>query len=353
MKKKRKSLKKKKNNNKLKIIIGCGIFVLLGIFIALKATSNKYMNNASKKSCDPPPYISVSSDGKVKWEKSKTATSYQISMDGKKWVNASSGVNYLSQITSSKGTKKVYVRSVCNKTYSNYKTREVKVYNLTLKAGKGINKVYGYGNYISGKKVKISAEVKKGYLFKTWTGNNGYTYRESIVTVNKDMTLTAHGATPEEMCKPPTNVKVSPLGIVTWSNSSTSLNYQISMDKRNWTKAKSGVNYLTQITSSTGTKYVYVRAVCGSNYTSSAAGKGVNVYKVSLTAGTGVSKVYGYGNYIAGRELTISASLKSGYTWQYWSKSTTPKVSLYKNNKTTIKVTGNISLTAHAMSSRG
>ena len=51
MKKKKKNSKKKKNNNKIKVIIGCSIFALIGIFIIIKANSNKYMNNVPKEGC--------------------------------------------------------------------------------------------------------------------------------------------------------------------------------------------------------------------------------------------------------------------------------------------------------------
>ena len=64
----------------------------------------------------------------------------------------------------------------------------------------------------------------------------------------------------------PTNIKITTAGIVTWSGVSNASSYQISMDNTNWTAATSGVDYLSKLIASTGSKTVYVRAVGTGNY---------------------------------------------------------------------------------------
>lgn len=52
----------------------------------------------------------------------------------------------------------------------------------------------------------------------------------------------------------PTNLNVTTAGIVTWTGVSNATSYQISMDNTNWTAATSGIDYLSSIISSTGTR---------------------------------------------------------------------------------------------------
>ena len=78
---------------------------------------------------------------------------------------------------------------------------------------------------------------------------------------------------------------------------------------------------LDAITSSPGTRYICLRSVCDETYYSSTSGPvcvPVNVYSVSLTAGTGITSVVGAGNYIEGKIVSIGAIMTSGYSWERW-----------------------------------
>ncbi|MBR3811955.1 MAG: InlB B-repeat-containing protein [Agathobacter sp.] len=68
------------------------------------------------------------------------------------------------------------------KTYYN-KTVEGLFYNLNLQKGTGIQTVHGAGKYCFGTPVIISADVKDGYHFKEWQGNQGAPIRTYSVTV--------------------------------------------------------------------------------------------------------------------------------------------------------------------------
>ena len=157
----------------------------------------------------------------------------------------------------------------------------------------------------------------------------------------------------------PTNIKISTAGIVTWDSVSNASSYQISMDNANWTAATSGVDYLSKLIASTGSKTVYVRAVGEGNYsTSKNATASKSVYAVtvnsnSTTMGTVDTSSY---NVISGATYsassnklsfigtttgsttktlkTVTATAKSNYTFNNWSSvsgSITSNVTLTAN----------------------
>ena len=74
-----------------------------------------------KATVGTPTNLAVSTAGIVTWSAATNATGYQISIDNSSWSNASSGVNYLSTITSNIGSRTVYVRAV-NSDTTNYAT---------------------------------------------------------------------------------------------------------------------------------------------------------------------------------------------------------------------------------------
>ena len=83
----------------------------------------------------------------------------------------------------------------------------------------------------------------------------------------------------------PTNIKISTAGIVTWDAVSNAVSYQISMDGTNYETAKSGVDYLSKITKTSGVKTIYVKAIGNNNYvTSSAGSKSFQVYTINFTS---------------------------------------------------------------------
>ena len=179
------------------------------------------------------------------------------------------------------------------------------------------------------------------------TGNYAITYKTGTLTINP-ATLPA-----------PTNIKISTAGIVTWDSVSNASSYQISMDNANWTAATSGVDYLSKLIASTGSKTVYVRAVGTGNYSTSNNGTAstivytVTVNSNSTTMGTVDTSSY---NVISGATYsassnklsfigtttgsttktlkTVTATAKSNYTFNNWSSvsgSITSNVTLTAN----------------------
>ena len=179
------------------------------------------------------------------------------------------------------------------------------------------------------------------------TSNYSMTYKTGTLTINP-ATLLA-----------PTNIKISTAGIVTWDSVSNASSYQISMDNANWTAATSGVDYLSKLIASTGSKTVYVRAVGTGNYSTSNNGTAstivytVTVNSNSTTMGTVDTSSY---NVISGATYsassnklsfigtttgsttktlkTVTATAKSNYTFNNWSSvsgSITSNVTLTAN----------------------
>ena len=117
----------------------------------------------------------------------------------------------------------------------------------------------------------------------------------------------------------PTNIKISTAGIVTWDAVSNAVSYQISMDGTNYETAKSGVDYLSKITKTTGVRTIYVKAIGNNNYVTSSAGTAstivytVNFASNSATMGTVDTSSY---NVINGTTYTNNSNklLLSGIT---------------------------------------
>ena len=154
----------------------------------------------------------------------------------------------------------------------------------------------------------------------------------------------------------PTNIKISTAGIVTWDAVSNAVSYQISMDGTNYETAKSGVDYLSKITKTTGVRTVYVKAIGNNNYVTSSAGTAstivytVNFASNSATMGTVDTSSY---NVINGTTYTnnsnklllsgittgtttktlktITATSKTNYIFSSWSSTSG---TINSNNKT-------------------
>ena len=164
------------------------------------------------------------------------------------------------------------------------------------------------------------------------TSNYAITYKTGTLTINV------------KQLSAPTNIKITTAGIVTWSSVSNASKYKISIDGTNWTDATSGVDYLSKIIASTGTRTVYVRAVGTGNYsTSNSESASVTVYTVSFsssstTMGTVDTSSYNVINgttYSANSNKllfngittgtttktlkTVTASTKSNYAFNSWS----------------------------------
>ena len=89
-------------------------------------------------------------------------------------------------------------------------------------------------------------------------------------------------------CNAPTNVQITTAGVVTWTTSSncSSVQHQISYDGTNYSNATNGANYNSSITSATGTRTAYIRAVpTNTNYdTSNAAHANTTVYTINFAS---------------------------------------------------------------------
>ena len=118
-----------------------------------------------------------------------------------------------------------------------------------------------------------------------------------------------------------------------------------------FTSATSGVNYLSSITSSAGSRTVYVRAVNSdtANYAtpSSNSTKAVTVYSVALTKGAGINSVTGAGNYISNATVTLGATVGTGYTWSKWTQ-TSGGNQVSTTNAYSSAITSNWAYTANA-----
>ena len=166
------------------------------------ATATGVSISATKQTVNAPTGVTIGTDGKVTWTASSNATGYQISIDNSNWTTATSGIDYNSTITASKGSRTVYVRAV-NSNSTNYSTpssnatKSTTVYSLGITKGTGISSVTGAGNYITGRTVSISETASSGYTASGWTKNSGTapastTSATTTVTIGADTTLTAN-----------------------------------------------------------------------------------------------------------------------------------------------------------------
>ena len=178
----------------------------------------------------------------------------------------------------------------------------------------------------------------------------------------------------KQKVSPPTNLNVTTAGIVTWTGVSNATSYQISMDNTNWTAATSGIDYLSSIISSTGTRTIYLRGINSdtTNYeTGASANKSISVYTVTAKSGNEIMgtvsptsyKVISGATYsVNSNQLllkgitsgtttktlsTITASPKSGYKFGSWSStsgtisSDTTITASYGYNSYTVTFNGN------------
>ena len=161
-------------------------------------------------------------------------------------------------------------------------------------------------NYISisGTTINIAAGTPAGtYTYViTAKDNNSHVTKDATytITINK------------QSVNAPTNVNVTTAGIVTWAASSNATGYQISIDGSSWTNATSGVDYLSTIIGSTGSRTVYVRAINSdtANYStpSGNATKGVTVRQITFSSNNTTMGVVDTANYKVISGATVSTS---------------------------------------------
>ena len=237
-----------------------------------------------------------------------------------------------------------------NKTYDGNTNASCTINLATIISGDSVsaNKTCSFNNATAGNGKTVTCSSL------SLTGTNAANYKLSTNSVTTNANIT------QQAVNPPSNVQVSTAGIVTWTASSNATGYQISIDGTNYSAASSGVNYLSTIIGSTGTRRIYVRAVNSgtTNYASpsSAATKDVSVFTLTI------NRNYAYGtvspssyNVISGATYTTSSntlSVKSGSTTLTTVTATPTPVDGYTTtfsswSSTSGTITGNTTVTAN------
>ena len=254
-------------------------------------------------------------------------------------------------ITSANGTLTVRKVSAANPTLTAYSgTYDGQSHTIGVSGGFGGTIQYSTDNKTWSTTKPTRTNVGTTTVYVKVVGDGNHTDTNPI---SSTITITA------QKLPAPTNIKISTAGIVTWDSVSNASSYQISMDNANWTAATSGVDYLSKLIASTGSKTVYVRAVGTGNYSTSNNGTAstivytVTVNSNSTTMGTVDTSSY---NVISGATYsassnkfsfigtttgsttktlkTVTATAKSNYTFNNWSSvsgSITSNVTLTAN----------------------
>ena len=126
-------------------------------------------------------------------------------------------------------------------------------------------------------------------------------------------------------CGAPVDIVVGTNGTVSWSGMGATTYLACIVTGENTctpsTAITNGAVY-SAITSEIGSRTIFIKGTCDSTYTDSESETEqvtVNVDSVELSSNSpGVTAVSGVGNYIEGASVTISATLKNGYTWDGW-----------------------------------
>ena len=174
-------------------------------------TGNTKAFTINKATVAIPTNLAISTAGIVTWSAARNATSYQISIDGNNWTNATSGVDYLNTIIGATGNRTVYVRAI-NSNANNYTTpsgkasKTVAVYTTTINSNStnmgtvdtsSYNVISGATFTTSGNKLTIkgitsgttkkdlkviTATNKTGYSFSKWSVASGTTTAATTIT---------------------------------------------------------------------------------------------------------------------------------------------------------------------------
>ena len=175
-------------------------------------TGNTKAFTINKATIAAPTNLDISTAGIVTWSAASNATSYQISIDGNNWTNATSGVDYLNTIIGATGNRTVYVRAI-NSNANNYTTpsdkasKTVAVYTTTINSNStnmgtvdtsSYNVISGATFTTSGNKLTIkgitSGTTTKDLKVVTATNKTGYSFSKWSVasgTITTATTITA------------------------------------------------------------------------------------------------------------------------------------------------------------------
>lgn len=174
--------------------------------------------------------------------------------------------------------------------------------------------------------VTVSATAKVGYHLGSWSGATNNT------TVTGNLTITAvfepDTDTPYIVRHYQQNIENDNYTLFTTENKTGTTGAQVTPGVKSYTGFTSPSTQTITIAANgkSVVNYYYDRIV----------------YKLALTAGTGIASVSGAGNYKYGAEVTINATLATGYNWHRWTGDRT-----ITTQSATIEITGNINLTAN------
>ncbi len=257
------------------------------------ATTPAVSFTISKGTVTAPTTLSVNKDGIVTWDNVANATGYQISINGSTWTSASSGVNYLSTIIATTGTRTIYVRAI-NSDSTNYatpssnKSTSVVVYTLTINSN---NTSYGT---VSSSSIKVIS---------------GSTY----TTSSNVLTVTRQSKTEKVTATPTTSTSQYTYSFSSWSSTSGTISANTTVTA-NFTRT--GVAYTITYNANGGT---------GANQTENVP------YQTTFT--TKPSDTF----------------TRSGYTFVGWSTSTSAWEGNYKYANTSYTYTNTTNITLYAI----
>ena len=212
-------------------------------------------------------------------------------------------------------------------------------YPVTITPSTGISKVTGSGEYYYEQEITITAEVLAGYTFDCLIDNNQQKYNDSKITLTQGTT----------------NISLTAIAKANTNTPYTVEHYKMNLDGSSY--AEPEIEHLTGTTDASVTPntrtYDGFTAPEAKTITIDGNGQSIvkylysrNKYPVTLTPSTGISKVTGSGEYYYEQEITITAEVLNGYTFDYWIDNNQQK---YNDSKVTLtQGTTNISLTATA-----
>lgn len=197
-------------------------------------------------------------------------------------------------------------------------------YKLTLSKGNGIETVSGGGsNKQYGASISVQSTNKAGYTFSKWTSSVSSvvvpnTNSGTITMPPSDLTLTASATANKNT---PYVVKHWKQKLDATSTTGGTANYsEVTADRQSLT-GQTDADVTPNVKSYTG-------FIAPSKQTVTIKGDGTTVvnyyyirdtYTVSLTPGTGVASVTGDGRYKYGANVTVKATMATGYSWSSWS----------------------------------
>ena len=175
---------------------------------SLKEKEATYTFNIGKQTVNPITNLAVDPNGDVTWTNSDNATGYEISFDGTNWQPATSGDNFLDELTNTADNKTVYVKAI-NADTDNYEfdnsiaSIDVTIYTLTFSLNNDTYATLDHTSYnvISGVTYEANSNVMNlgdgRSVTATLTEKTGYTttfinWSDPANVVNADKELIAY-----------------------------------------------------------------------------------------------------------------------------------------------------------------